>query len=78
MTESPEQRAARAFELAHGKPPRWIASAPGRVNLIGEFTDFNGGYVLPMAINRDVLFAVRARLVFFMRMAPCGRPHLTV
>lgn len=32
--------------------PEFIAAAPGRVNLIGEHTDYNGGYVLPFAINR--------------------------
>ena len=51
MNEAPDRRAARAFEAAYGRKARWIASAPGRVNLIGEFTDFNGGFVLPMAIE---------------------------
>ena len=54
---SPEQRAARAFEAHYGRKPRWIASAPGRVNLIGEFTDFNGGFVLPMAIEQRTAMA---------------------
>jgi galactokinase len=34
------------------KPPAFIAKAPGRVNLIGEHTDYNDGYVLPLAIDR--------------------------
>jgi galactokinase len=43
--------AQAAFEKRYGSPPRCIASAPGRVNLIGEYTDYNGGFVLPMAID---------------------------
>ena len=39
------------FRETYGKPPR-IFSAPGRVNLIGEHTDYNEGFVLPIAINR--------------------------
>jgi len=39
------------FRQTYGKPPR-IFSAPGRVNLIGEHTDYNEGFVLPIAINR--------------------------
>ena len=43
-----------------GPHPRCFA-APGRVNLIGEHTDYNDGYVLPVAINRQALLAVRRR-----------------
>ncbi len=57
MNESPLQGAERAFHLAYGRSARWIGSAPGRVNLIGEFTDFNGGFVLPMAIERRTTIA---------------------
>ena len=42
---------SQQFTKAHGRPPRWIVAAPGRVNLIGEHTDYNDGFVLPMAIE---------------------------
>jgi galactokinase len=42
-------RARAVFARAYGRSPRVVASAPGRVNLIGEHTDYNGGDVLPMA-----------------------------
>jgi galactokinase len=47
----------RTFDAA----PDLIASAPGRVNLIGEHTDYNGGQVLPIAIGRRTFVALRAR-----------------
>lgn len=50
-------RAAERFTALYGRPPRWIAAAPGRVNIIGEHTDYNGGFVLPMAIERYTVVA---------------------
>ncbi len=43
----------------YGSPPRWITAAPGRVNLIGEHVDYNGGFVLPMAIERHIVLTAQ-------------------
>ena len=51
----PSDRFADVF----GSTPRFVARAPGRVNLIGEHTDYNGGYVFPMAVDRDIRMAFR-------------------
>jgi galactokinase len=51
---------ARFAERFPGAPPR-VAVAPGRVNLIGEHTDYNDGFVLPMAIARAAVIAFRRR-----------------
>ena len=48
---------ATRFVQRFGRPPRWIVAAPGRVNLIGEHTDYNDGFVLPMAIERYTVLA---------------------
>jgi galactokinase len=53
-----EQRAAKAYAKQFGCEPDLIASAPGRINLIGEHTDYNGGFVLPCAIDRRIAVAV--------------------
>ena len=45
------QRAEDAFAQAYGYAPKLLAHAPGRVNLIGEHTDYNDGFVLPCAID---------------------------
>jgi galactokinase len=45
------------FAKVYGRPPRWIVSAPGRVNIIGEHTDYNDGFVMPMAIERYAIMA---------------------
>ena len=49
------------FREVFGGDPDVIGSAPGRVNIIGEHTDYNGGQVLPIAIDRRTYVAVRAR-----------------
>ncbi len=48
----------QAFQQRYGSAPVFISRAPGRVNLIGEHTDYNGGFVFPAAIDRTVLLAV--------------------
>ncbi len=48
---------SKLFTKTHGRPPRWMVAAPGRVNLIGEHTDYNDGFVLPMAIERYTVIA---------------------
>jgi galactokinase len=72
-------QAARQFAQHYGRKAKWFVAAPGRVNIIGEHTDYNEGYVLPMAIERyTVLAADRA-----LKMAGpvpqvswyCGRTH---
>lgn len=53
---------ARAgYNAAFGTAPDGLWSAPGRVNLIGEHTDYNDGFVLPFAINRRTIVALGAR-----------------
>jgi galactokinase len=47
---SPDDRAAGMFAERFGTPPTGVWVAPGRVNLIGEHTDYNDGYVLPFAL----------------------------
>ncbi|HVU27068.1 MAG TPA: galactokinase [Verrucomicrobiae bacterium] len=48
---------AAKFQKHYGRAPRWIVAAPGRVNVIGEHTDYNDGFVLPMAIERYTVMA---------------------
>jgi galactokinase len=65
---SPPPDVVEVFARRFGGPPVWLARAPGRVNLVGEHTDYNEGFVLPMAIDRAAWIAFRPR--------PDGRVHL--
>ena len=54
-------RVAMTFAERYGERPAVVVRAPGRVNLIGEHTDYNDGFVLPLAIDRAVWIALRPR-----------------
>lgn len=56
------------FSRQYGGLPDLIVQAPGRVNLIGEHTDYNDGYVLPIAIDRSVLLAASRRTDRIVRL----------
>jgi galactokinase len=49
------------YKEVFGCQPATVVRAPGRVNLIGEHTDYNDGYVLPVAIDRNILMAAAPR-----------------
>ena len=52
---------ASRFATEHGRPPEGVFAAPGRVNLIGEHVDYNGGLCLPMALPHATYAAVAPR-----------------
>lgn len=55
--ESRQLAVISEFESRYGVAPDMVARAPGRVNLIGEHTDYNEGFVFPAAIDREMLIA---------------------
>ncbi len=58
---SVQARVVDAFRSRYGGEPSFVVRAPGRVNLIGEHTDYNDGFVFPMAIDRAAWIALRPR-----------------
>jgi galactokinase len=54
-----QERVISEFRRRYGESPAALVRAPGRVNLIGEHTDYNDGFVLPMAIDHAVWIALR-------------------
>ncbi|WP_437592369.1 galactokinase [Sorangium sp. So ce1000] len=51
----------KSFEVVFGRPAKVLGEAPGRVNLIGEHTDYSGGYVLPTAIPQKTRVEIAPR-----------------
>ncbi len=56
-----KEQARRRFREAYGRLPAAVAAAPGRMNVIGEHTDYNQGWVLPAAVDRFIAVAVHPR-----------------
>lgn len=56
-----QQSVIATYKAQYGRVPKYIIEAPGRVNLIGEHTDYNDGFVLPMSINQSLLIAIEPR-----------------
>src|SRR5437660_2074092 len=68
------QAAQEVFARRFGRPARWVVAAPGRVNLIGEHTDYNDGFVMPMAIDRSTWVAAAARDEGKIVVRSCEQP----
>lgn len=62
------------FQAIHGRAPEFIAHAPGRIEVIGNHTDYNGGTVLGAAIDRGVWVALARRVDQRRRFASDQRP----
>ena len=56
-----QDRLIEKFREYCGSDPKFVVRAPGRVNIIGEHTDYNDGFVLPMAIDRAIWIALQPR-----------------
>jgi galactokinase len=69
LTSALTTSASAGFAKQFGSTPEGVWSAPGRVNLIGEHTDYNEGFVLPFAINRRTYAAVSTRSDGIARVA---------
>lgn len=78
--KDPARRAREGFVELTGEEPEGVWSAPGRVNLIGEHTDYNDGCVLPFAIGLRTAAAVRRRRDGWLRAVSlqAGQPELEI
>jgi galactokinase len=68
----PAATARDAFHTIHGSRPAGVWSAPGRVNLIGEHTDYNDGFVLPFALPHRIAAAASPRTDGVLTVATVG------
>lgn len=71
-TVTPVQTAANTFRDLHGHAPVGVWAAPGRVNLIGEHTDYNDGFVLPFALPHRIAVAASPRADGMLTVATVG------
>ena len=68
------ERAQQAFAERFGSAPEGVWAAPGRVNVIGEHTDYNGGFVLPVALPHTTRAAVARRTDRVVSLASLQHP----
>jgi len=73
---APKALATSLFQRVFASQPTVFASAPGRVNLIGEHTDYNGGPALPFAIERRTVIAAAPAPAWQAVSTVDGTPHL--
>ena len=73
MTVATDSPIYALFDHYFGGEPTVVASAPGRVNLIGEHMDYNGGDALPIAIQQRTYVAARARAGTRTHVVSAGR-----
>ena len=69
------EQARERFGQVFGRPPQGIAFAPGRVNLVGEHTDYNDGFVLPMGVERGIALAYASRTDDVLRVHSADVPQ---
>ena len=74
MTDTLIASVKAGFEAKYGYAPTGVWSAPGRVNLIGEHTDYNEGFVFPFAINRHTFAAISLRSDSLARVSSSFSP----
>lgn len=61
VVETLKHKVIEGFQTRFGKQPEYVIHAPGRVNLIGEHTDYSEGFVMPAAIDRGIAIAFSPR-----------------
>ncbi|WP_328582289.1 galactokinase [Streptomyces sp. NBC_00370] len=69
------EAAAETFQELYGAAPDGVWAAPGRVNLIGEYTDFNDGFVMPLALPHTAVAAVSRRDDGILRLHSADIPQ---
>lgn len=71
----PIEKARQRFQELFGTHPAGVVFAPGRVNLVGEHTDYNDGFVLPMAIEKGIALAFAPRTDDVLRVHSADVPQ---
>ena len=70
-----EVHASTGFARMFGGEPQVVAAAPGRVNLIGEHTDYHQGFVLPMPLPQHTVVTLRRRGDYVVRVSSAAMPQ---